>query len=44
MVFRSSVPGYVDLRMEEGLRHFGGLRPGCWIKAIPVGSMVLVPD
>jgi outer membrane protein assembly factor BamB len=44
LVFRSSVLGYVDLAKPEGVRHFGGLRPGCWINAIPAGGMVLVPD
>jgi hypothetical protein len=26
------------------LENYGGIRPGCWINAIPAGGLVLVPD
>lgn len=28
----------------SGVENFGGIRPGCWINALPVGGLVLVPD
>ena len=43
LLFRSGPLGYVDLRNGE-LRHYGGIRPGCWINAIPAGGLVLMPD
>jgi outer membrane protein assembly factor BamB len=44
MVFRSATLGYFDLNLNEGTTNYGGIRPGCWINAIPAGGMVLVPD
>ena len=44
MVYRSATLGYFDLVDNDRNRDFGGLRPGCWINAIPVGGLVLVPD
>lgn len=44
MVYRSATLGYFDLEKQTGNEDFGGVRPGCWINAIPVGGMVLVPD
>ena len=35
---------YFDLDEQTGNEDFGGIRPGCWINAIPAGGMVLVPD
>lgn len=43
MLFRSATLGYFDLNRPE-LENFGGVRPGCWINALPVGGIVLVPD
>jgi outer membrane protein assembly factor BamB len=44
MLFRSATLGYFDLSREEGTENYGGVRPGCWINAIPAGGLVLVPD
>jgi len=44
LVFRSATLGYYDLSGERRTNNFGGIRPGCWINAIPVGGLVLVPD
>lgn len=44
MVFRSATLGYFDLQRNERTENFGGIRPGCWINAIPAGGLVLVPD
>ena len=41
--FRSATLGYFDLKNEQ-VKNFGGMRPGCWINAIPAGGLVLVPD
>lgn len=42
--FRSATLGYFDLAKNEKVQNFGGMRPGCWINAIPAGGLVLVPD
>jgi len=44
MVYRSATLGYQDLLGEGGTQNYGGMRPGCWINAIPAGGLVLVPD
>lgn len=44
MVFRSATLGYYDLLSPKGVIDYGGLRPGCWINAIPAGGIVMVPD
>ncbi len=44
MVFRSATLGYFDLTQNNRTKNFGGVRPGCWINAIPAGGLVLVPD
>lgn len=44
MVFRSATLGYYDLVLQKGTIDYGGIRPGCWINAIPAGGLVLVPD
>jgi outer membrane protein assembly factor BamB len=44
MVFRSGTLGYVDVKVSERVEDYGGIRPGCWINAIPAGGVVLVPD
>ena len=44
MLFRSATLGYFNLRDKLGTQNFGGVRPGCWINAIPAGGIVLVPD
>ncbi len=42
--FRSATLGYFDLVANDKMKNFGGVRPGCWINAIPAGGLVLVPD
>ena len=44
MLFRSATLGYKDLSRSVGTENFGGIRPGCWINAIPANGLVLVPD
>ncbi len=44
MVFRSATLGYVDLLGNHGTENYGGIRPGCWINALPAGGLVLMPD
>lgn len=44
MLFRSATLGYVDLTRSAGTENYGGIRPGCWINAIPANGLVLVPD
>ena len=44
LLFRSATLGYLDLTHGSGVENFGGIRPGCWINALPVGGLVLVPD
>jgi hypothetical protein len=42
---RSGTLSYVDLGNYQGrLESYGGIRPGCWIAALPVGGLVLMPD
>ena len=43
MLFRSGALGYFDLSRKAGVENYGGIRLGCWINAIPVGGLVLVP-
>lgn len=44
LLFRSATLGYVDLSRTEGTENYGGIRPSCWINAIPAAGLVLVPD
>ena len=44
MLFRSGTLGYLDLSRDAGTENFGGMRPGCFINAIPAGGLVLAPD
>lgn len=44
MLFRSATLGYKDLTRDAGTENFGGVRPSCWINAIPANGLVLVPD
>ena len=44
LVFRSATLGFLDLNSGRGTENFGGIRPGCWINALPVGGLVLMPD
>jgi hypothetical protein len=44
LVFRSATLGYVDLTSNQGVQNYGGIRPGCWINAIPACGLVLMAD
>ncbi len=44
MLYRSGTVGYYDLTTQDETENFGGIRPGCWINAIPAGGLVLMPD
>ncbi len=44
LVYRSATLGYYDLHGAKTTENYGGIRPGCWINAIPAGGMVLLPD
>lgn len=44
LVFRSATLGYVDLTVSSETRNYGGIRPGCWIAAVPAGGVLLMPD
>jgi outer membrane protein assembly factor BamB len=44
LMFRSGTLGYHDLTRKAGTENYGGIRPGCWINALPVGGLVLIPD
>ena len=44
MLFRSATLGYFNFGGNGTTENFGGVRPGCWINAIPAGGIVMVPD
>ena len=44
LVFRSATLGYFDLAGAGRIENYGGIRPGCWINAIPAGGLVLMAD
>jgi hypothetical protein len=44
LVFRSATIGYVDLEKNTGTENYGGIRPGCWVNAIPAGGLVLLGE
>jgi outer membrane protein assembly factor BamB len=44
MLFRSATLGYKDLSRDAGTENWGGIRPSCWINAVPANGLVLVPD
>lgn len=44
LVFRSATLGYIDLGVSSETQNYGGIRPGCWIAAIPAGGVLLMPD
>jgi outer membrane protein assembly factor BamB len=44
LVYRSATLGYFELDRDEGTENYGGIRPGCWINALPAGGLVLLPD
>ncbi len=44
LVYRSATLGYRDLEHDTETQNYGGIRPGCWINAIPAGGLILMPD
>ena len=44
LIFRSATLGYIDLSASPETQNYGGIRPGCWIAAIPAGGVVTMPD
>jgi outer membrane protein assembly factor BamB len=44
LVYRSATLGYYDLEDSRKTENYGGIRPGCWINAIPAGGLVLLAD
>ena len=44
MLFLSATLGYKDLSRDAGTENWGGIRPSCWINAVPANGLVLVPD
>ena len=44
LMYRSGTLGYYDFTRKAGTENYGGIRPGCWINALPAGGLVLVPD
>jgi outer membrane protein assembly factor BamB len=45
LVFRSATLGYIDLTGDTNYaENYGGIRPGCWINAIPAGGLILMAD
>jgi outer membrane protein assembly factor BamB len=44
ILFRSATLGYFDLKTNDKIGSFGGMRPGCWVNALPAGGIVLIPD
>jgi len=43
LVFRSATLGYCDLTGTRRTENYDGIRPGCWIDAIPAGGLILRP-
>ena len=44
LVFRSATLGFIDLTRGDTTENYGGIRPGCWVNAIPAGGLVLMAD
>jgi outer membrane protein assembly factor BamB len=44
LAYRSATLGYWDLTTNVGNENYGGIRPGCWINAIPAGGLLLMPE
>ncbi len=44
LAYRSATLGYRDLTRDLGTENYGGIRPGCWINALPVGGLLLLPE
>ncbi|MCP4643872.1 MAG: PQQ-binding-like beta-propeller repeat protein [bacterium] len=35
---------YYDLKKDQGMLPFGGIRPGCWINTVPADGVLLFPE
>ena len=44
LFYRSSCTAFYDMAGDKGLAIFGGIRPGCWINAIPASGLMLMPE
>ncbi len=44
LVFHSATLGYFDLTGTRRTENYDGIRPGCWINAIPAGGLILMAD
>jgi outer membrane protein assembly factor BamB len=44
LVYRSATLGYRDLVSGQATENYGGIRPGCWVNAIPADGLVLMAD
>ncbi len=44
LVYRSATLGYRDLQKDQETQNYGGIRPACWINAIPAGGLLLMPN
>ncbi len=44
VVFRSALLGYFVLTGTRRTENYGGIRPGCWINAIPAEGLILMAD
>ena len=44
LTFRSATLGFWDLAGDLGGVDYGGIRPGCWINAVPAGGLLLMPE
>jgi len=44
LFFRSYNLGVYDLLRDDGTRHFGAQRPGCWINFIPTAGVLAMPE
>jgi outer membrane protein assembly factor BamB len=44
LVYRSATLGYRDLQKDKETQNYGGIRPACWINAIPAGGLLLMPN
>ncbi len=44
ILFRSATLGYIDLGRGQETQVYGGIRPGCWVNAVPAGGLVLMAD
>jgi len=42
--YRSQSTAIVDVARDDGLGLFGGIRPGCWLNAIPADGLVMIPE